>query len=185
MTRVLFLGFDRTETGVIAALEEKGCTVDHTAAPVSDLSAYDLVVSYGYRHILRQPVIDTARRPILNLHISYLPWNRGAHPLFWAAYDGTPVGVTVHEIDAGVDTGRLCFQREVPVDFATNSFEQGYATLRREMEELFVENIDVLLDGTYQPIPQQGEGTMKRVKDLPEGFAWSDNIARTIARLKA
>ena len=40
---------------------------------------FDIAVSYGYRHILRQSHIDQFER-IVNMHIAYLPWNRGADP---------------------------------------------------------------------------------------------------------
>lgn len=46
----------------------------------------------------------------MNLHISYLPWNKGADPNFWSCIDGTPAGVTLHHIDAGVDTGDIIAQ---------------------------------------------------------------------------
>lgn len=181
----MFLGYSREESGLIAALEAAGCSVEHTSDPVRDVSAYDLVVSYGFRHIIRQPVIDTARRPILNLHIAYLPWNRGAHPLFWAAYEGAPTGVTIHEIDAGVDTGRICFQQQVPIDYATTTFAEGYAILRSAIEAMFVANLEAILDGGYTPVPQEGEGSCRFVRELPGGFAWSENISQAINRLRS
>jgi len=41
---------------------------------------FDLVVSYTYRHILPKTIIEEAHGNIINLHIAYLPWNRGASP---------------------------------------------------------------------------------------------------------
>ena len=185
MRRVLFLGYGRDETSLISALEDNGCSVEHAADPVLDFSDYDVVVSYGYRHIIRQPAIETARRPILNLHIAYLPWNRGAHPLFWAAYEGTPTGVTIHEIDAGVDTGAICFQQDVPIDFDKTTFTEGYAILRRAIEALFVHNIEALVEGRYAAMPQRGGGSVRKARELPKGFEWSENIGEVVARLKA
>lgn len=181
---VLFLGYGREETSLITELERAGCVVDHTEDPMSDFSAYDLVVSYGYRHIIRQDAIDTAKRPILNLHIAFLPWNRGAHPLFWSAHDGTPSGVTIHAIDAGVDTGPICFQKRVEIDPDT-TFADGYSLLREKMEELFLRRIDKILSNDLVYTPQYGEGTVKRVRDLPDGFMWSEKIDVVIDRLSA
>lgn len=184
MQKLLFLGFDKTQTRLIELIEAQGWQVDHTQDPITDFSDYDLVVSFGYRHILKAETLATARRPVLNLHISYLPWNRGAHPLFWAAYDGTPVGVTIHEIATGVDTGPICFQAKVNIDSQTETFASGYQRLMAEIQDLFETHAAALLSGSYQSQPQQGAGTMKRVRDLPDGFAWSDPIAPTIQKLK-
>ena len=38
------------------------------------------------------------------MHISYLPFNRGAHPNYWSFKDNSPKGVTIHFIDNGIDT---------------------------------------------------------------------------------
>ena len=72
----------------------------------------DLIVSFGYRHILRSDFINKCGCPIANLHISYLPFNRGAHPNFWSFYDDTPSGVSIYLIDEGIDTGPILFQKK-------------------------------------------------------------------------
>lgn len=184
MQKLLFLGYDRTQTRLIDFIEKRGWQVDQTVELVTDFSVYDLVISFGYRHILKADILDTARRPVLNLHIAYLPWNRGAHPLFWAAYDGSPVGVTIHEIDLGVDTGHICFQKRVDIDQQNETFASGYKRLTGELENLFEQNATDLLAGNYDSRPQMGAGSVKRFRDLPLGFGWSDRIAPTIKQLK-
>jgi len=182
---LLFLGYGPQETALIDAIRERGWTVVHTAEKVDDFSSYDVVVSFGYRHILKPAVLATARRPVINLHIAYLPYNRGAHPLFWACMDGTPLGVTIHEIDEGVDTGPICFQKRVELDAGERTFALGYRRLIVDLEQLFIDNIDALLEGRCQARAQEGAGTLHRARDLPSGFSWEDDIQPTIARLKA
>ena len=148
---------------------------EHISDPVSDLSEYDLAVSFGYRHILKQSVLDTAKRPVLNLHIAYLPFNRGAHPNFWSWYEGTPAGVTIHEIDAGVDTGPIIYQRKLNIPDMT--LRESHALLLEEMERLFAENADSLLSGNYTAVPQPLEGTCHRVRDLPDWVDWGMKIS--------
>lgn len=184
MKRMLFLGYGREQTGLIREIEARGWAVAHETDPVHDLSTFDLAISYGYRHILKASTLETAKRPVLNLHIAYLPFNRGAHPLFWAAYDGTPTGVTIHEIDPGIDTGPVCFQETVGINAETETFASGYKLLISAMEALFLKSIDSLLAGSYKAAPQPSTGTMRRVRDLPTGFTWSEVIAPTIRRLK-
>ena len=59
-------------------------TIFSDSITLSDIEriAPDFVVSYGYRHIVPADVIDKMAGRIINLHISYLPWNRGANLIF-------------------------------------------------------------------------------------------------------
>lgn len=78
-----------------------------------DADAFDWIVSYGCREIIREPWLTIYKNRIINIHISYLPFNRGADPNFWSWFDNTPKGVSVHMIDAGMDTGPIIDQSEV------------------------------------------------------------------------
>ncbi len=184
MKKIMFLGYNREQTRLIDLIARFGWNVDWTDQRIDDLSPYDLAVSFGYRHILKTDVLATAKRPVLNLHIAYLPWNRGAHPLFWAAYDGTPAGVTIHEIDSGIDTGPICFQRKVEFDYQTETFSSAYRKLIEDIEALFEEHAAELLNGDYIIRAQEGTGSFRRVRNLPSGFSWSEVVAPTIHRLK-
>ena len=64
--------------------------------------------------IIPTTALGTARRGFLNLHPSLLPAYRGPHPLFWQFRAGeTRTGVTLHWIDAGIDTGDIAAQRRI------------------------------------------------------------------------
>lgn len=183
--QILFLGYNRNETALIDAIERSvDSHVQHTSAKVTDLSGFDLVVSFGYRHLISEETLSTARRPPINLHIAFLPWNKGAHPLFWACLDGTPTGVSIHEMDPGVDTGPILFQSLVDVSPSAMTFAEGYWRLRHEMELLFLRNLRAILNGDYKSVPQRHEGTLHRARDLPNGFSWSELIAPAIWRLQ-
>ncbi len=66
--------------------------------------------------ILRAPVFTAPRWGTLNVHSALLPAYRGVHPVSWALVDGAAeTGVTVHGIDAGVDTGPIVAQRRVTI----------------------------------------------------------------------
>lgn len=74
----------------------------------------DLVVCAGYLKILGEQVL--ARFPVVNTHPSLLPAFPGMHAVRQALAAGvSATGVTVHRVDAGVDTGPVLAQREVPV----------------------------------------------------------------------
>ncbi len=151
--------------------------------------APDLVVSFNYRYIIKQDVIDYMNDRILNLHMSYLPWNRGSSPNFWSHVDGSKKGVTIHLINAGLDKGDILFQKEVEFDLEKETFMSTYDRLMKEMMALFVKNWDVIQAGTYERIPQTETGSYHCMKDLEEvekkcPFAWSDNIGEYLQRYK-
>lgn len=183
--KILFLGYDETETKLIHALIHKKCLVDHTSQKVENISKYDFVVSFGYRHILKQKQIERFRCPIFNLHISYLPYNRGAHPNFWSFYENTPAGVTIHLIDKGIDTGPIISQKYVRFDKRDDTFFKTYKVLKREMELLFLSNIDTLLSNKWVTKLQKGIGSHHKIRDLPSNFSgWNSNISQEIKKLK-
>lgn len=183
--KVLFLGYGEKDSRIIQRMVDLQFDVWHTNDCVSDLSDFDLVISYGYRFILDEKTLSSASRPVINLHISYLPWNRGAHPNFWSFFDGTPSGVSIHILDLGLDTGDVLFQKYVDFSVEEDTFVKTYWRLRFEVESLFLENIHLIVSGGYSRTPQCGKGSYHRQSDLPLDFqGWDTKIEAEIARLK-
>jgi len=76
----------------------------------------DLIVSAGFMRVLGATVVDEFEGRIINTHPALLPLFPGAHGVRDALAAGVAVtGTTVHFVDAGVDTGRIIAQAEVPV----------------------------------------------------------------------
>lgn len=101
-----------------------------------EATGYDWVVSYGYRQILPSWIVRYYQGRAVNLHISYLPWNRGADPNLWSWIDDTPKGVTIHLIDEGVDTGPILAQRHVLMG-DDETLATSYGKLTHAIERLF------------------------------------------------
>lgn len=121
-----------------------------------------LAVSHGYRLIVRRPVLD--RLPIVNLHIAYLPFNRGADPTLWSVLEATPAGVTIHYMDEGVDTGDVIAQRAVTLA-DDDTLATAYAKLQAAMTDLFREQWPAIAAGTCGRSPQTPGGTTHKVAD--------------------
>jgi methionyl-tRNA formyltransferase len=182
--RVLFLGYTREETTLIKELVNSKCEVWHSNEKIESTRGFDLVVTFGYRHIINKRIIESSEAPIINLHISYLPWNRGAHPNFWSFFEGTPSGVSIHLIDEGIDTGPILYQRHVNFEKGQTTFSQTYKILFEEVESLFKENLVDIIGGNYEPVPQTSIGTYHKTADLPlEFLGWDSNIQDEIRRL--
>lgn len=64
--------------------------------------------------ILKKEILNTPRIGFINKHAGLLPSCRGAYPFLWAKLSGQATGVTFHEVDAGIDTGRILVQRRCP-----------------------------------------------------------------------
>ena len=181
---ILFLGYDNRETKLINFLKKNGHSVVHSKEEIDDFSSFDLVISFGYKFIVKKTYLETLKRPILNLHISYLPFNKGAHPNFWAFYDNTPTGVTIHLIDGGVDTGPIVKQRFVNFEKEDDTFAKTYAALIENIEGLFLDFLPSLLTNDWTAKKQRGIGTHHYAKDLPSNFSgWDSIIEQEIARL--
>lgn len=147
------------------------------------------VVSFNYKHIVSADVLDYMKGRIVNLHTSYLPYNKGAAPNFFSFYENTPKGVTIHEMVAGLDEGAILLQKEVPMKAEEESFVTSYDKLIAIMEELFFANWNALKRGEIQAVKQAGEGTYHTSKELVEirnktDFSWNENIAEVLDRIQ-
>ena len=79
-------------------------------------SGVELVVLAGFMRVLKAPLLEAFPRRIINLHPSLLPKYPGREAWAQALAAGESVtGCTVHYVDAGVDSGEIIAQREVPI----------------------------------------------------------------------
>ena len=82
----------------------------------------DAAVVAAYGLILPQAMLDSPRRGCLNVHASLLPRWRGAAPIQAAVLAGDPeTGVTIMQMDAGLDTGPMLMRRSVPITATTTA----------------------------------------------------------------
>jgi methionyl-tRNA formyltransferase len=76
----------------------------------------DFIVSDRYQHIIKQDVLDYVEGNAINTHPSLLSLNKGFQPNFFAVYNNTRKGVTIHYMDKGLDTGNIIAQQELFFD---------------------------------------------------------------------
>jgi methionyl-tRNA formyltransferase len=189
MNKVLFLGYDEKKNRLIPTLRKnRKLIVDHKNEIVSlnQVEKYDLVVCYGYRIKINREIVEKYKK-IFNLHISYLPYNRGSHPNFWSFIENTPSGVSIHKIDNGIDTGNIIFQKLIDFNLIKNkktlTFANTYNKLIFEVEELFLQNFNKILNDEYKEQKQHNIGRFHRLKDLPPNLkSWDQNIYDTICQ---
>ncbi len=147
------------------------------------------VVSFNYRYIIPAEALELMPGRVINLHTSFLPYNRGSAPNFFSFLEDTPKGVTIHLMDSGLDTGDILCQKEVVFDERHETFASTYDALMREITLLFQENWQSVRDGKIRPRKQKGQGTSHRVRDMEairqaHPFSWQDNIAEWKKKLR-
>jgi len=120
--------------------------------------AADVMVVVAYGQILPASLITAPRLGTLNVHASLLPRHRGPAPIEWSILSGDPeTGVTIMQMDAGVDTGPILAQARVPIapDATTGPLESQLADLGGR---LMVQTLEELERGRISPVPQPAEG---------------------------
>jgi methionyl-tRNA formyltransferase len=128
-------------------------TNDAFRAQMTTLKA-DAIIVVGYGRIIPQWMLDLPRLGNINLHASLLPKYRGAAPIQWAIAQGeTVTGVTTMKIDAGLDTGDILLQEEIPIS-SDDTAETLSPKLASVGADLTVKTLRGLQAGTVHPRPQ-------------------------------
>jgi methionyl-tRNA formyltransferase len=136
---------------LVEFLESFGDEVVQTMEP-ADFAA-DWIVAYGYRRRIDKEILNGFPRRAINLHISYLPWNRGADPNLWSFLEDTPKGVTIHYLDGNIDTGDVIAQRTLNYS-ESDTLRTTYRRLSEMIESLFREMWPVIREGKVNSLPQ-------------------------------
>jgi len=116
--------------------------------------APDLIVVAAYGQLLPPEVLALPKFGCVNIHPSLLPRYRGSSPVSAAILNGDEVtGVTIMLMDAGMDTGPVLSQKQVPVspEDTTDSLTQSLAFVGAE---LLVETLPRWIEGKIEPQPQ-------------------------------
>ena len=132
----------------------------------------DAIVVVGYGRIIPQWMLDLPPLGNINLHASLLPKYRGAAPIQWAIARGeTVTGVTTMRIDAGLDTGDILLQRELPIA-ADDTAETIAPRLAAIGADLTVETMRGLPKGSIHPRPQDhAQATLAPILKKADGLA--------------
>jgi len=145
--------------------------------------APDLMVVVAYGLILPQAVLDVPRLGCWNIHASLLPRWRGAAPIQRAILAGDDItGITIMQMDAGLDTGPMLLVREVPIGPGESGGEL-HDRLSRVGAEAIVAAVSEWQAGRITPRPQPAEGASYAAKLRKEEarIDWSQ-AAAVIAR---
>jgi methionyl-tRNA formyltransferase len=164
------------------AFSPKSLKKPEVQAAFADLRA-DVAVVAAYGLILPQAVLDMPRFGCLNIHASLLPRWRGAAPIQRAIMAGdSATGVTIMQMDAGLDTGAMLLKGEVPITDATTA-QSLHDDLALLGGKLIVEALEKLENGTLPATPQPAEGILIAAKiDKAEAHIDFNRSAQNVLR---
>jgi methionyl-tRNA formyltransferase len=116
--------------------------------------APDLIVVVAFGQILPKALLDIPRHGCINVHASLLPRYRGAAPINWCIINGeTESGVTIMQMDVGLDTGDMLVKKATPIDPDEDS-SSLHDRLAAIGAEALAETLDLLLAEKLVPEKQ-------------------------------
>nr|MBQ8253223.1 methionyl-tRNA formyltransferase [Lachnospiraceae bacterium] len=127
-----------------------------TAEAVTELKKYeaDLFVVAAFGQILSKEILTMPKYGCINIHASLLPKYRGAAPIQWSIIDGEKeTGVTIMQMDEGLDTGDILTQQIVPIE-DDDTGESLFDKLCEAGSELLLATIPQIEAGTLCPVKQ-------------------------------
>lgn len=130
-----------------------------TPEAVEELKKYeaDIFVVAAFGQILSKEILEMPKYGCINIHGSLLPKYRGAAPIQWAVIDGEKVsGVTIMQMDEGLDTGDILFTKEVKLE-EKETGASLFDKLAKEGADLVVEALEKISKGEVHPVKQNSE----------------------------
>ena len=146
----------------------------------------DAAVVAAYGLILPKAILDAPRLGCLNIHGSLLPRWRGAAPIERAILAGDhETGITIMQMDEGLDTGAMLMKESVAVDRLTAG--DIHDRLSEIGGKLIVRALEGVATGTARPTAQSSDGATYASKIVPEDarLDWHEDAAHTERRVRA
>jgi methionyl-tRNA formyltransferase len=149
---------------------------EHAAFTALEL---DVAVAAAYGLILPKPILAAPKHGCLNIHASLLPRWRGAAPIQRAILAGDPeTGITIMQMDEGLDTGAMLLQETIPITDATTA-ETLHDALADCGARLIVKALEQVAAGTLAPRPQPEDGVTyaKKIQPADARIDWHAGAA--------
>lgn len=120
---------------------------DGTAMEIIREKNPDAIIVAAYGKILPKEILDFPRYGCINVHGSLLPKYRGAAPIQWSVINGDPeTGVTIMQMNEGIDTGDMLLQRAIPIGI-DDTAESMFDKLAQLGGDVLIEALDKLERG--------------------------------------
>lgn len=167
--KILFLGPNNiSQINIINFLKKDGNEVIRLNKNIANNNIdndYKILLSFGYKYKIEKKIIEKFSYNCFNLHISYLPWNKGADPNFWSFAEDTPRGVSIHVINDKIDEGPVIFRKKTSFK-PDDTLYSSYNSLLLSMEKLFYEKWRLIKLKKFKKKITHEKGTFHKSKDI-------------------
>ena len=160
---------------------------EETLAQMRQLKA-DVAVVAAYGIILPEEVLDIPKHGCLNIHASLLPRWRGASPIQRAIqYGDKETGVTIMQMDKGMDTGDVIYGRTIPIDEkeTAKTLHDKLAKLGSEMIVKVLKNLDMYDSLTRTPQEEEGITYAPKLEKKEGVIDWSEDAEVLERKIRA
>lgn len=142
---------------------------DETIKQIENMNA-DIIVVVAYGKILPKRVLDAAKYGCINVHASLLPKYRGAAPIQWAVINGDKeTGVTIMQMDEGLDTGDMLLVKKTDIDINETS-EEIFDRLSIIGADALIEALEIIENGDISPV-MQGESDTSYAQKITKALS--------------
>lgn len=137
----------------INVFQPKSLKDDEIDKKIEDMKA-DIIVVVAYGKILPKSVLKAAKYGCVNVHASLLPKYRGAAPIQWAVINGDKeTGVTIMQMDEGLDTGDMLLVKKTDININETS-EELFDRLSLIGADALIEALENIKNGNINPVAQ-------------------------------
>lgn len=155
----------------------------------TELAAWqaDVMIVAAYGLLIPQTVLDLPRLGCINVHPSLLPRWRGAAPIQRSLFAGdTLTGVTIMQMDAGLDTGPMLLRREYAIR-PTDNAGTLHDTLAHLGAEALIETLQLLAENKISPAPQDAAHATyaHKITKQEAHLDWTLSAAELLCRVRA
>lgn len=150
---------EREDVEVLALLTEK-----EQLSLIEELEP-EIVISAGFEHKVPKEIIKVPEQGIVNLHPSYLPYNRGSHAFIWPIADRNVAGVSIHYMTENIDEGPVIDKRKVDIE-PDDTAGSLYDKLMEEQVDQFKEFWPRIKEGIRTEEQNLENGTVHYRKEL-------------------
>ena len=158
---------------------------EHPDELIGKIEDLDLVLTIGYGVLLPESILALPKQGFLNLHFSLLPSYRGAAPAQRALLNGEAItGVTVFQLDKGMDTGPIFAQESITIDPSWRSFELLHHLAN--LAPAVVEQSFAMIQSGKPPRDQEGVSSVAaKINKTEARIDFSDDVEEIINAVRA
>ena len=113
-----------------------------------EVGAFSILVLAWWPNIIGEEILSLPLVSTINMHPSFLPHGRGKNYNFWALVEQSKFGVTLHEVNPGIDSGNIISQKEITYDWTDNGGSL-YRKALAAVPQLWKSQYDSIRNGEY------------------------------------